>query len=113
MCTVNDVARLAQVSTATVSRVLTGVGSVAFDTRSKVLDAISQLQYNRCLAAAEMGRRGGSSRVKNKKAGLEIPQTLEPKGTQRKLMLSLLTEIYTMRRELTEFRAEMRRMRNP
>ncbi|MGL6259976.1 LacI family DNA-binding transcriptional regulator [Vibrio sp. WXL210] len=43
--TSNDVARLAGVSQATVSRVLSGKGYIKEDTKQKVMDAIAQLNY--------------------------------------------------------------------
>ena len=75
-CTVRDIARLAGVSTATVSRVVNGGGSVSYKTKTKVLTAISGSQYCRNAHAAELGRanagiprkrgidRGASSRNK-------------------------------------------------
>ena len=45
MATRNDVARLAGVSTATVSRVVNGCGNVTEETRSQVLRAIKELDY--------------------------------------------------------------------
>lgn len=54
--TVNDVARLAGVSVATVSRVINGADNVSSDRRAKVLDAVSQLQYCPNVYAAELGR---------------------------------------------------------
>jgi DNA-binding LacI/PurR family transcriptional regulator len=58
-CTVKDVARLAAVSTATVSRVVNGACNVSCETRTKVLTAISRLQYCRNAYAAELGKAGG------------------------------------------------------
>ncbi|WP_018132130.1 LacI family DNA-binding transcriptional regulator [Effusibacillus pohliae] len=45
MATIKDVARMAGVSTATVSRVLTGNGPFTPDTRRKVMEAIEKLNY--------------------------------------------------------------------
>lgn len=44
-CTIKDIARLAEVSTATVSRVVNGAQNVSCEIRTKVLSAISKLQY--------------------------------------------------------------------
>lgn len=57
--TMADVAREAQVSTATVSRILDGVVPVAEATRAKVLDAIARTGYIRNEAATRLAR--GSS----------------------------------------------------
>lgn len=58
MATVSDVARLANVSIATVSRVLTGSATVAAETRERVLQAVSDLQYapNRAAQNLRIGR---------------------------------------------------------
>jgi transcriptional regulator with XRE-family HTH domain len=55
-CTVKDVARLAGVSTATVSRVTNGACNVSGKTRTKVASAISKLKYRPNAHAAELGR---------------------------------------------------------
>jgi transcriptional regulator with XRE-family HTH domain len=60
-CTVKDVARLAGVSIATVSRVVHGADEVSSETRAKVLDAISRLQYCPNTHAAELGRASGAA----------------------------------------------------
>jgi transcriptional regulator with XRE-family HTH domain len=55
-CTLTDIARLAGVSTATVSRVVNGSGTVSRKTKMKVLSAISGLRYRPNTHAAELGR---------------------------------------------------------
>jgi transcriptional regulator with XRE-family HTH domain len=70
-CTVKDVAALAGVSTATVSRVVNGFDNVSREISLKVSRAISKVQYCPDPHAAEMGRksrgqqrtRGGPSRA--------------------------------------------------
>jgi DNA-binding LacI/PurR family transcriptional regulator len=57
--TVRDIARLAGVSTATVSRVLNGSETVSRKTRTNVLAAVSRLQYCPSNHAAELGRQNG------------------------------------------------------
>lgn len=54
--TIRDVANLAGVSTATVSRVANGIDNVSSETRAKVLNAITTLQYYPNAHAAELGR---------------------------------------------------------
>lgn len=57
--TIKDVADLASVSTATVSRVVNGTGNVSGETRTRVLTAILSLQYHPNAHAAELGRARG------------------------------------------------------
>ena len=57
--TIRDVAKLACVSTATVSRVINGMSSVSNSKRAMVLTAISKLEYRPNAYAVELGR-GGS-----------------------------------------------------
>ncbi len=54
MATIKQVAELADVSTATVSYVLNGTGSVTAATRQRVLDAVAQLNYQPSHAARSM-----------------------------------------------------------
>lgn len=51
MATLNDVARLSQVSAMTVSRVINNKGSVSEATQQRVMDAINQLNYRPNLVA--------------------------------------------------------------
>jgi Bacterial regulatory proteins, lacI family len=68
-CTVIDIARLAGVSTATVSRVVNGSGSVSRKTKTKVLGAISGLRYRPNTHAAELGR---ENRGVPRKRGIDV-----------------------------------------
>ncbi|MEU6611628.1 LacI family DNA-binding transcriptional regulator [Streptomyces shenzhenensis] len=70
--TIEDVARLAGVSTATVSRVLSGSASVSPETRSRVNAAASELGY-RVNAAARALRRDRTSTV-----GIVVPELANP-----------------------------------
>lgn len=67
--TIKEIARVAGVSTATVSRVANGTGNVSGKTRARVLSAISTLQYCPNAHASELGRRNGKglSKSGNKK----------------------------------------------
>jgi predicted transcriptional regulator len=58
-CTIKDIARLAGVSTATVSRVTNGGENVSCERKAAVLSAISRLQYCPNAHAAELGRVNG------------------------------------------------------
>jgi LacI family transcriptional regulator len=58
-CTIKDVAILAGVSTATVSRVTNGSNAVAGKTAARVLEAVSKLEYCPHVVAAELARRNG------------------------------------------------------
>jgi LacI family transcriptional regulator len=55
--TIADVARRAGVSTATVSRVLSGVGRARPETRERVLDAVRALEFRPSLVARSLKRR--------------------------------------------------------
>jgi LacI family transcriptional regulator len=57
--TMKDVALLAGVSIATVSRVTNGAENVSGKTRTRVMTAISKLQYCPNVHAAELGRANG------------------------------------------------------
>lgn len=54
--TVKDVASLAGVSSATVSRVVNSSGRVSDEMRMRVLDAVSKLRYCPNASAARLGR---------------------------------------------------------
>jgi LacI family transcriptional regulator len=58
-CTSKDIAKLAGVSTATESRVVNGAENVFCKTRTKVLSAISRMQYYPNAHAAALGRANG------------------------------------------------------
>lgn len=68
-CTARDVAELARVSVATVSRVLSGTGNVSCKPRARVLSAISRLQYCPNAYAVELGRANGGIPRKRMKLG--------------------------------------------
>jgi hypothetical protein len=68
--TVKDIARLAGVSTATVSRVANGAENVSCVTRTKVLSAISRLQYCPNAHAAQLARANGGI---PRKRGIHVP----------------------------------------
>jgi transcriptional regulator with XRE-family HTH domain len=61
-CTLRDVAHLAGVSTATVSRVVNGSQRVSCNAKSNVLSAISRLQYHPDIHAVELRRGKGKNR---------------------------------------------------
>jgi hypothetical protein len=67
--TVKDVARLAAVSTATVSRVINGSCTVSAKTTTRVLTAISRLQFSPNAHAAQLGR---GNRGISKKRGFDV-----------------------------------------
>lgn len=78
-CTVKDVARLAGVSTATVSRVTNGASNVSGNARAKVLAAISKLKYCPNANAAELGRANAGIR-RNHGLPLSTPARREGKA---------------------------------
>jgi hypothetical protein len=64
--TVRDVAKLAEVSTATVSRVINGCSKVSVEKAGRVLSAISQLNYRPNAIAAALSRNGGNPKRRNR-----------------------------------------------
>lgn len=74
--TISDVARLAAVSTATVSNVLNGSRNVSAGTRERVLKAVDALGYSPHPAARAM--RGGASRL----IGLIVADIMNPFFTE-------------------------------
>ena len=75
--TVRDVARMAGVSTATVSRVVNDFSKVSYETRSRVLAAIAHLQYMPNTHAAELGRSNGGI---PKRRGIHTPALVRREG---------------------------------
>jgi hypothetical protein len=72
MTTVRDVAKLAGVSTATVSRVVNETGTVSTERRDRVLRAVSRLQFQPNASAANLARnRGFRNKRRPKGAGSE------------------------------------------
>lgn len=61
-CTVRDVAQLAGVSVATVSRVLSGANPVRPETKQRVLNAVSRYGYQPNASAVQMARRAAEVR---------------------------------------------------
>ncbi|WP_457652425.1 LacI family DNA-binding transcriptional regulator [Rhodocaloribacter sp.] len=74
MATLQDVAREAGVSSATVSRVLNGSAKVHAKTRKRVEDAIERLGYRRSRVARRLRVQGGHSHI----LGLMIPDIQNP-----------------------------------
>lgn len=58
-CSLKEVARVAGVSTATVSRAVNDSKHVSYKTRTSVLSAVSKLQYRPNAHAVELGRANG------------------------------------------------------
>ena len=101
-CTLKDVAQLAEVSETTVSRVINGAENVSDDTRTKVLSAISRLDYRPDENAVKLRR--GRSGIRRRRGihVLSVPFTgtqmhsdsaAKPQNEQRRLgRLRLLEE---------------------
>ncbi len=79
MATIKDVARQAHVSTATVSYVLNGTGTVTAETRRRVLEAVASLNYRPNYAARSMRSRARTLGLvlPNGAAGLGDPALAE------------------------------------
>lgn len=77
--TVKDVARLAGLSIATVSRVVNGSQNVSYEARAKVLSAISRLEYCPNPHAAMMGRSGsGIQRKRQISKPASVREAIDP-----------------------------------
>ena len=108
--TLKDVARLAGASTATVSRVVNVASEVTCETRAKVLDAISSLQYRANAHTAELGRANGGLRRKHnnhlptstsQKTKLNsAPETDAQSGSRQRGRLRSLEDEYSRARHL-------------
>jgi hypothetical protein len=101
-CTLRDVARTAEVSTTTASRVINGAANVSDHTRSKVLSAISRLNYSPDVHAVELRRGkgriprgGGNHDPSSTRSGTERQSDRRAKSLklqQRVMRLRLLEE---------------------
>ncbi len=125
-----DVARLAGVSTATVCRVVNESNNVSAETRTRVLNAISQLQYRKNIYAAQLGRINGgrtkslngknrelSATVSAGKAAKEVPIRNQradiPQEKQKIRRLNVLQIKYSrMIRAVNELGGELDKLRN-
>ncbi len=74
-CTQEDIARLAGVSTATVSRVKNRVGNVSRETKSRILAAILKLGYSPNAHAVELAHANGGIPRKRRKLHAALLQT--------------------------------------
>lgn len=117
-----DVARLARVSMATVSRVVNGAENVSAETRARVLSAISQLDYRTNMHAAELGRKNigrAKAHDMNKPFLADVSeeqnsnsQTLWKDRQQKMLRLSVLKDRYSrVRREVDKLSRELDRLK--
>lgn len=113
MPTMKDVAKMANVSTATVSRVTRGVGYVASDTKLRVLDAIAQLHFIPSLAAVELGQRSGNAKARKQRFPYDTPHSVRWGAGHHQLVRSLRKEIRSLKEELAEFRADVRKLCDP
>ena len=122
-CTIKDVARLAKVSTATVSRVANGAEGVSRRTRASVLSAISRLRYYPDANATALARvrrditrkRGieSSSSAKLEPDLLSHPTVNMPPKCQRAERLRLLQdENARLRRAVLNLNLELERWRS-
>lgn len=71
--TVRDIANLAGVSVATVSRVTNDAGNVSAETRERVLSAITRLQYSPNAYAAQLARRSSGISRNGKESKGDLP----------------------------------------
>ena len=113
--TVRDIARLAGVSTATVSRVVNGSGTVSRKTKTNVLAAVSRLQYCPSSHAAELGRQnGGIRRKRTACVNASSAATAAPgrRGTAGQLR-QLQDENTRLRRQLADLTLQLETLKRP
>ena len=84
MASIRDVAKLAEVSPATVSRVLNGTAKVAPETRDRVMQAIAQTEFVPNEVARSLFKKSART------IGLVIPSIRNPYFTQ---LASIIDEI--------------------
>lgn len=113
--TVRDIARLAGVSTATVSRVVNGSGTVSRKTRMNVLAAVSRLQYCPSDHAAELGRQNGGIPRKRTVSVSTSPATAAAFGRQSTAgqLRHLQNENARLRRQLADLTLELETLKRP
>jgi hypothetical protein len=107
--TARDIARLAGVSTATVSRVVNGSGTVSRKTKTNVLAAVSRLQYCPSSHAAELGRQNGGiprKRTDFVNASSAATAALGRRGTAGQLR-QLQDENTRLRRQLADLTLQL------
>jgi hypothetical protein len=108
--TIKDVARLAGVSTTTVSRVVNNANNVSGKTKARVLNAISSLKYHPNAFAAELRRARGNT---PRRCGNHVPALVRKRAKvisspgldlqnsrQKKGRLHLLKDEYSQMRRL-------------
>ena len=107
--TVRDIARLAGVSTATVSRVVNGSGTVSRKTEKSVLAAVSRLQYCPSSHAAELGRQNGGIPRKRIVCVSALPAMTAPSGHPRTAgqLRQLQDENTRLRRQLADLTLQL------
>ncbi len=113
--TVKDIASLAGVSVATVSRVTNGSGSVSCDTRDRVLSAISKLRYSPNASAAQLARRSngvsrnGKARHHHPNPPNARPPELLLRSDEAERLLQLERENLLLKRELSLLTSDLAR----
>ena len=110
--TVRDIAPLAGVSTATVSRVVNGSGTVSRKTKTNVLAAVSRLQYCPSNHAAELGRQNGG--IPRKRAvGVNASSAVAAFGRRSTAgqLRHLQDENARLRRQLADLTAQLQTLK--
>jgi hypothetical protein len=117
MTTVRDVAKLAGVSTATVSRVVNEAGTVSTETRDRVLKAVSRLQFRPNVSAANLARnRGFRKKRRPKGAGSEDGSSMHssgPEASTAEWCRSLKEENSRLKCLIAKLLADLDRRRKP
>lgn len=103
--TIKDIARLAGVSTATVSRVINGFEQVSDETRSRVLSLISESYYRPNAHAIELVRgRRHSSKLRAMSEASEVEGEVRHDRTRRSQRQEQKNKLDLLKRENTKLR---------
>lgn len=102
--TIRDVAKLSDVSIATVSRVVNGFEGISDEVKQRVLSAISTLEYALDASASLLSRNGGMPkkrrlRLLNRKIDSEAVTTLELECAE---LLRLMADLHKRFKRLTQ-----------
>lgn len=108
--TAADVARLAGVSVATVSRVLNGSNPVSLSRKERVVKAIAELRYTPNLAAADLSRMRRSQRDISREGGPGMATSARRSELQKHNRPLASIHVQRLRKENAELKRRVREL---